>query len=46
MKELETEAKKYPNIVKVTWAQEEHRNQGAWNYSKTRINIVKKNINY
>lgn len=29
----------YPN-AKITWAQEEHRNQGCWNYVKERMELL------
>ena len=34
--------KKYP-AAEVCWAQEEHRNQGAWSYVKERLELLMEN---
>ncbi len=36
---VKTEVKKYSK-AKITWVQEEHKNQGSWAYVKPRIETV------
>ena len=36
---VKDELAKYPN-AEVCWAQEEHRNQGAWTYVKERLEVL------
>ncbi|WP_282122853.1 2-oxoglutarate dehydrogenase E1 component [Algibacter mikhailovii] len=38
---LEEVIKKYPNVEKYVWAQEEPQNMGAWSYMLQRMNLVK-----
>ncbi|KAI5732037.1 hypothetical protein M8J77_020265 [Diaphorina citri] len=38
---IKAECEKYPN-AKVTWAQEEHKNQGAWSYVHPRFHTALK----
>lgn len=36
---VQDQLKLYPN-AKVCWAQEEHRNQGAWGYVKDKMELI------
>ena len=36
--------KNYPNIEEVVWAQEEHKNMGAWSFIQPRVNNLMKKI--
>lgn len=40
---MEEQLKLYPN-AEVTWAQEEHRNQGAWSYIKERLELLREKL--
>lgn len=43
---VEAEASKYPS-AQLTWAQEEHKNNGAWTYVQPRFNnLLKRDIKY
>ncbi|XP_076329373.1 oxoglutarate dehydrogenase Nc73EF isoform X2 [Tachypleus tridentatus] len=41
---LKDEIKKYPN-AKITWAQEEHKNQGFWGHVQPRLESCLRNMN-
>ena len=43
-KQVEDQIRKYPN-AQVCWAQEEHRNQGAFTYVLERLEVILKRIN-
>lgn len=40
VEEIRQEIKKYSNAKEFIWAQEEHRNQGAWSFAKPRFENI------
>lgn len=36
--------KNYPNATEIVWAQEEHKNMGAWSFIQPRVNNLMKKI--